>query len=304
MATLRSTLPDVFEDRQAELFFKRFDMEPMTYPRYVRVKPVTKGHDDAFKVSGFGPFVIKPEGTPISFRDPVQGPRRRAIVSTFGLGYRVSMEAEEDAQYEVIDQMPGDLADSGRDSQENLAAGPHNDAFAGNTFTGLDGLSLCNTAHTTLNFAGGTLSNQLAPGVGLSITGLEAAVTNLRMTQDENGRRTPLNPSVLVHHPNDSHEAARLLESEFEPNTTENQINVMRSSRTGISPVDNPYQTDTDAWFLQIENGRIGVVYLDRKALTFDNGVDSITKDRLFDAHYRANMVVRDWRGIVGSNPA
>jgi hypothetical protein len=308
VTTLRSTLPDVFEDRQAELFFRKYRQNPQLYRRVVKYKTTTLGHDDAFKVSGLGTFVLKPEGTPISFDDPVQSQRRRVAIPTFGLGYRTTFEAEADAQYDVIDQMPSDLGDAGRDHQENLAFGVYNDAFAGAAFTGLDALALCSAVHPMLKppVPGTTLSNLLAPGVALSITSLEAMTTNLTLTQDDNGRRIgqSLKPAVLLVHPNDEHEAARLLESEFEPNTTENQINTMRSSRTGVVPIASPFLTDTDNHFLLANPSTTGaVVWINRMSMTFDSGVDSATKDRLFDAMYRATLAVREWRGVVGSAP-
>jgi len=305
MATFRATLPEVFEARMAELFFKRFQMEELLYPQVFNIKRVTKGHDDAFKISGLGTFSLKPEGTPISYDDPVQGPRVRIIISTFALGFRVTMEAQMDEQFDIIDEFPVDLGDAGRDHQENVAWGLFNDAFAGTTHTGLDGLSLINTAHTTLKHStpGTTLSNQISPGVGLSVTLLEDMITTLRLTQSEEGRQIPIRPAVLVIHPDEEHNAAKLLETDKEPFTNENQINAVSGSRTGVSFVSVPYLTDNDAVFLGTDKNKHSVMWLDRMGLTFDNSKDAQTKDSLFDGMYRAEVAVRDWRGWVGSQP-
>jgi hypothetical protein len=282
-------------------------MDELVYRQVLRIKAVTQGHDDAFRVSGLGTFVLKPEGTPVSFDDPVQGIRRRVIISTFALGYRTTMEAEEDEQFDILDQFPADLGDAGKDHQENLGASVFNDAFAGATFTGLDALSLVNTLHTILkprDPAANTQSNQLAPGVALSVTGLEDALTNLRTTQDENGRQigASLRPRTLLVPPELAFEAQRLMDSTLEPGTSENQINTVSSSNTGMSTVVWPHLTDGDAWFILVEQGKVGTVWLNRKEMQFSPGQDNITFDRLFTSHYRAQIAVREWRGIVGSN--
>jgi hypothetical protein len=293
MATFRGTLPEVFEARQAELFFKQYAQEELIYPQVFNVKPITKAYDDAFRVSGLGPFVLKPEGTPIG------------EVSTFALGYRVTMEARDDDQYDLIDEFPRDLGDAARDHQENLAFALFNDAFDGNTFTGLDTLALCTTAHTTLKHKtpGTTLSNQISPGIALSVTLLESMITRLRLTQSEEGRQIPLSPAVLMIHPDEAFNATKLLESEREPFTSDNQINATSRGRTGISPLSVPYLTDTDAVFLGTEKSKHGVFWYDRMGLKFDDSKDSQTKDSLFDGMYRAEVGIRGWRGWVGSQP-
>lgn len=302
MAQFRGSLPDVFDDRQALLFFKEFKAEPLLYQRAFNVKDETKGHVDAFRVSTLGTFRRKFEGAPITYDDAVQGPRLRVIISTFALGYRVTMEAQRDAQYDVIDQMPSDLGDAGRHHIETLTWGLPNDGFAGATYTGLDGLALYSASHTSLKGAG-LRSNRITPGVQLSVSLMEDMVTNLRTTLSDAGRQTPITPSMLIIHPSEAHEAARILESEFEPNTSENQINVMRGSRTGITPLDVPYLTDQDAVHLWAAKGKHSVNYHNRQSMEFDNSTDTQTKDRLYDGVYRGQVAFWGWEGTVGSQP-
>lgn len=304
MTTFRSTLPEVYEDREAELFHKRYAQEPLRYTEIFNIVPVTKGYDDAFRVSGLGTFHVKPEGTQTTFDDPVQGDRVRLFMTTFALGYRVTMEAREDALYDVIDRMPSDLGDSGRDHQENFAWAVFNNGFS--TVTTLDGVSFFNTAHVLLkpkNPAANTVSNQLSPGVALTVTGLEDARTNLRLTKSEEDRQIPISPAVLLIHPNEEHNADKLLDSKQEPFTADNQINANMTSNSGIRSTSVPYLTDVDAWFLGANKDKHSVNWYNRKSMTFDSGKDSQTKDDIFDAHYRAEAAPRDWRGWVGSQP-
>jgi phage major head subunit gpT-like protein len=307
MATVRSNFDRLLEPGLREIYFKKYTMEPMRYTQVFNVMGSQRATEDVLQVAGLGTLATKPEGTPISYKDPVQGMRQRVVHSTFALGFRVTMEMMQDDLYNIINKMPADLGDATRHHQETLAWGVLNDAFDGNTHTVFDGsgtaLSLCNTAHTSVHAEGVNQSNQANPGVALGVTALEAAMTNLRLTRSEEGRYTPIDPSVLLIHPDLDHEAHRLLDSEFEPGTSENQVNSMRSSRTGVSPMSVPYLTDTDAWFLLASKSQHSLKYYKRMPVTFSRGTDSQTKDALFDAMYRASVTVDDWRGVYGSQP-
>jgi phage major head subunit gpT-like protein len=307
MATFTSTLPEILEPWVKKIFIKEYNMIEVLYTQVFNVVGSTKAFEDTFQVAALGTFILKPEGAPISYDDPVQSLRKRVVHQTFALGFRVTMEAMEDDQHRIISKMPADLADSARDHKENLAWGLFNDAFAGLTFTGMpegDNIrrSLCNTGHIRLK-DGGTSSNQLSPGVALSVSGIEAAVTNFRLTLSEEGRQINITPRVLVTHPNEEFNAAQLLQSDKEPFTDENQINTVSTNRLGLGVIHVPYLTDTDAWWLMSSKNQHSVVWYNRKGMTFERNKDAQTKDSLWDAHYRASVTFDDWRGVVGSQP-
>lgn len=305
MPTFRATLPEVYEARQAQLFFKELDMEPTQYTQVANVKSSTKGYEDYFEVTGLGVFRLKPEGTPITYDDPVQGTRRRVTHSAFALGYRVTMEAMDDALYDVVDQQPRDLGTAGREHQEILFWTLFNDSFAGTIHVTNDGLSIVNTLHTILkpkDPAAATASNQINPGVALSVTGLETAITMMRLTKTREDRFSKLEPSKLIIHPSLSHLAHQILDTEKEPFTNENQSNTVRTSRTGITPLDVPYLTDQESWWVITEKSKHKMVWYNRQDMTFSSSKDSNTKDSMFDAMYRASVVCQDWRGIIGSS--
>lgn len=308
MVASRGTLPEVYETRIAKLIFQAHAMDEQVYPKMFKIVTSTRGHEDAFEVTGLGTFVLKPEGEPIAVDDPIQGPRRRVAHQTFGLGFRHTMEALDDAQYDVIMRMPSDLGRSANDHQDELAVGLVNDFFAGATHTAMDGLSIINTAHVILKpRAGGptTQSNQLNPGVALSVTGMESAFTILRGTLSQEGRPVGqrLAPKTLLIHQDNEFVAATILETERgRPGTTDHDTNTMRSSRTGVQMQIWTRLTDTDDWTLWADKINHEVTWYSRKRLTPDSSVDTGTKDRIHDAHYRASVAVRNrGQGLVGS---
>lgn len=306
MATYRSTLPEVYEARLAELFYKNLDEEPTTYTQVARIEPSTKAYEDWFEVSGLGSFRLKPEGTPISYDDPIQGTRRRVVHATFALGSRISFEAVKDAQYSVIDEIPKDLAASGREHQEILFWGLLNNGFTTTPYVTIDGLALFSASHVILkpkDPASNTISNIASPGVALSVTGIEDALTAMRTTKSREDRYTPVRPTKLIVHPSKAHLAYQLLDTQAEPFTNENQSNTIRTSRTGITPMDVPWLTAANTWFLLADKSVHKLTYHNRMDLTFDTGVDMQTKDNLADAMYRASVAPKEWRGTYGSAP-
>ncbi len=299
MATFRGLMPETMEPWVSEIFFKRLTRIPPEYTQMLKIKTSDKAFEDVFKVAGLGSFILKPEGTPISYDDPIEGARRRFTHSTYALGVRFTEEVMDDDQHGIIRQMPEDLADSAIDHQETIAWQPFRDAFVTTTFTTLDGAALCSTAHTELK-TGATVSNELNPGVALSHTGLESMLTQLRQTDNDQGRPIKLTPRWLLIHTDNEWEAARILESTQEPFTTENQINTMQRSRIGLQAFPARYLTDSDDFFVVSDEHT--VTWWNRKTLDTDQSTDSNTKDQLFDARYRAAVAPIDWPGVNGSS--
>lgn len=304
MATFRGLAPEVFEARQAELFFKGYTMEPSQYKKVFNVVPSTKAYEDWFEMSALGQFRTKAEGTPVTYDDPVQGTRRRITHTTFALGYRVTMEAMDDAQYDVIEQMPNDLGTAGMEHEEILAWSVFNNKTNA-AYPTIDGLALASTAHTILkpkDPASNTASNLASPGIALGITGLQDALTAMRTTKSRDDRYMPLKPKFLVINPALAHIAHQLLETEKEAYSADNTVSTVSRSRTGIQPLDTPYITDTDDWALVAEKGQHKLTFHTRMKMKFSNSTDSQTKDRLFDGIYRASVVAKDWRGTYFSS--
>jgi hypothetical protein len=304
MSTFTTSLPELLEPWVTKIFFNEYMQDELLYPQVFNIKNSTKAFEDTFKVSGVGTFFTKPEGTPVSYDDPVQSGRKRVVMQTFALGFRVTMEMQEDDQHGIISQMPKDLGMSARDHQENLAWGLLNDAFSGSTYKGIpegDGTtrSLISTSHVALK-SGSTQSNRLNPDVALSVAGIEAATTLFDLAQDEQDRYIRLEPAQLIIHPNERFNAVRFLNSQQEPSTANNAVNPINN--LGISVVRSPYLSSTTAWFLFAKKSQHSLTWYNRKELTMSQNKDAQTKDSLFDALYRAQVTFDDFRGATGSS--
>lgn len=268
---------------------------------------------DEFSVAGLGRFVQKPEGTPAAFSDPVQGDRRRTIVLTFALGFRVTMEMRDDEQHGIVAKMPADLALAARDSMDRLAWALYNVAFTAADDTAPTGIpegdgvrrALFDTGHVPLRNPAATQSNRLNPGVALSVAGLETALTIFAVQQSDEERYIRCTPNKLLIHPENHFLATQLLDAgRGEPFTDENQVNAVASNRIGVNIVESPYITDTDSWSL-IDSAKSPLDWINRKSLSGPTmTTDGQSFDSIFISHYRAAVQVNgNWRAAVGSAP-
>ena len=302
MATFTSNHPELLETRDKMIFFKQYTAQPQVYPQLFESKASTKAFEDRMRVAGLGRFSLKPEGTPVAFSDPISGPRRRTVHSTYALGYRVTKEAVADDQWATLNKMPSDLGDSANDHRERVAWALVNDGFAGATFTGLDGVALFSTAHVSLRTESTVLTNILSPAVALSVSGLEAVMTMSRTTDSEEGRFVQLGQRLLVIHPALEHTAYTLLESQFKPGSADNDVSTVVSTRSGLKPVLTPYKSSTTNWSVHDAPGKNTLQWNNREDVSFDQSRDAVTFDMLHFSSYRASVMFSDWRGNFGSN--
>ena len=312
MATFRGLIPEALEPYVNEIYFQEFTQQKLLYPEIFKTITTKMAFVDEFSVAGLGRFVQKPEGTPAAFSDPVQGDRRRTIVLTFALGFRVTMEMREDEQHGIVAKMPADLALAARDSMDRLAWALYNVTFTAADDTAPCGIpegdgtrrALFDTGHVPLRNPAATQSNRLNPGVALSVAGMETALTIFDTQQSDEERFIRCNPTKLVIHPENRFVADQLLNSEKEPWTDENQINSVERNRIGVRTVSSPYITDTDSWCL-LDGAKSPLDWVNRKGLTGPTmTTDGQSFDSIFISHYRAAVQVNgNWRAAVGSAP-
>jgi len=301
MPTYSGQFADLLERQEKEIYFRNLANVVQLREQLFQSRPSTKAYEDRQRVAGLGRMATKPEGTPVSFDDPVIGVRRRTVHQTYALGWRCTMEMQQDDLFNVMDRMTEELVDSTVDHQERLAWGLIDDGFAGATYTGLDGLSLFNASHPNLKL-GGTQSNILNPAVALGTTGIEAIMTMARTTTNEEDRFIPLDYSILVIHPNLEHQADTLLDTQYQVDSSNNNINTVSKSRSRLTPLVVPYLTSTTAWSVHAPKGKNDLVWNDRMSPSFDQSGDADTKDLKHYACYRASVQTSEWRGNWGSN--
>lgn len=267
------------------------------YTKVNNVESSDGAFEEEWEVSGLGTLSLIPEGTAVAYDQPVQGNRTRITHRKFGLGYRVTEEMQQDDKWKVVSRMADDLLDSSEDHRERLGHAIWNDAFTGTTYTGLDGVALCATTHTSLK-GGGTRSNAAATPADLAPESVEALLSQARLTVDDQGRYLDFKPRTLFCHTNNEWEAQRIFESTQRPGTADNDINTM--NRLGMSMIFSPYLTDTDM-FILLDLASSDIKFYDRIKPTTKVGTDFDTSDMKTKLSYRAGVGFYSWGGVFGS---
>ena len=281
-----------------KIWFDDFKQYPTEYTQLFNINTSTRNYEDDLEITMLGgSFPQKPEGESIQYVDPKQGNTKRYTHASFGMGFRVTQEMYEDDLYGPMKKMSKGLAKAQANTIELQAAGVLDDAFSGATYTGFDSLSLCDTAHTIL-FTGGTYANKPSTDVDLSITSLQAAITNIEKTPDSDGVICMLKAKLLIISPDQKFIARELLKSEYKPYTSGNEINALLDEE--LKYFVGHFHSDTDAWWVQCNIHDLNFFW--RRKPVFDNSDDFDTGDAKFKGTHRSIQGFGNWRGIYGSS--
>lgn len=257
-----------------------------------------KNYEEDVAVTGFGLAPVKPEGGAVSYDSETQGPTKRYTHVVYGLGYIVTKEELEDNLYdEVAKRRTSALAFSMSTTKNIVGANVLNRAFTA-AYAGADGKELLATDHPTL---AGNQSNELGVAADLSETSLEDITIQISLAQNTRGLPIALMPKALVVPPNLLYEATRILKSELQSGTANNDVNALK--KLGVFPdgvVVNHYLTDTDAWFVKT-NAPAGMIMFQRREIDFTNDNDFDTENAKAKATERYSFGWTDWRGLFGS---
>lgn len=271
------------------------------YPELFDEESSSKAYEEDVGVSGFGLAGLKPEGQPIGYDTAQQGFITRYMHRTYALGFIITEEAMEDAQYNISVLGKKDakaLAFSMRQTKEILAALVY-DRAATSGYTGGDGVVLGSASHPLVG--GGTFSNIPAVAADLSEAALEQACIDIAGFVNDRGLKIAIMPKKLIIPKELMFEAERILKSTLQNDTANNAVNALRSTgmfKNGVTV--NHYLTDPDAWFIRT-NCPDGMKYMNRRATKFAPDNDFDTGNAKFKASFRCSFGWTDPRGIYYS---
>ena len=156
-----------------DVMYNEIDQQPNQWLGVLNTLSSQRAYEEDLKVAGLGSMVSKPEGADTSFDDPIQGSTVRYTHASYGLGFRITREMWDDDLYNIMNQMAAELGRAASYKIEVDAWSVFNNAF-NTSFTGQDGLSLCNTAPTRLD-GGATIANRPSTDADFSYTTYQAA---------------------------------------------------------------------------------------------------------------------------------
>jgi hypothetical protein len=308
MTVTRAQAAELLEPKLSKIWYEAFETWPFKYTAFVNVRNTQKATVTDWKMTDFGPLVLKAEGQPITYDDPIFGDEKRYQPVRLALGYKITQEMRDHELYGITERLEKGLMRSAVHDLETRCHLLLNNGFGttdadGFSSTGFDALGLFSTAHTRLD--GGTnFQNRPSTDADLSVTSLQQAVKDMDALVDDRGRPAFIQAKLLLIHPDEKFTARELLQSEYKPNTANNEVNALQDE--GMSFMVSPYLTDTDAWFLIGDQHDLNLIWdvTPRTAMKADG-------DEGFDSEVIKRKVVQGYvighgeaRGVYGSQGA
>jgi len=274
---------------------------PTEYTQLYDVLDSDQAYEEDVQVTPFGLAPIKPEGEPGTYDSEVQGPVARYQHIAYFLGYIVTYEELRDNKYEIVaTRRAKGNAFSINQTVENVGAFLYNNAFVTTYFTTADGVALGSASH--VNTTGGTYSNILSPAADLAETSLEDAAIQIMGFQNDRGLYINIMPESLIVARQNWYEANRILKSVLQPNSAQNNINVLKSTNAFPKGIQmNHYLTSGAPWFIRTNcPAGMQMFWRDRPEFAQDNDFD--TKNAKSGTYMRFSVGCTDPRGWFGSN--
>ena len=283
-----------------------FGMEYARYEDETREIFETESSDRAFEeevlITGFGNAPVKREGDGVEFDTAYEGYTARYTHETIALAFALTEEAVEDNLYDRLGaRYTKALARSMAHTKQVKGSNVLNNAFS-SSYTGGDGLSLVNSAHTLAG--GGTFSNRPSTYVDLNETSLEDSLITISTFVDDRNLTLALQGLKLIVPPQLQFIAERLLETPGRVGTADNDINALRNmGMISDGYAVNHFLTDTDAWFI-LTDCPDGMKHFERTSLSTNMEGDFDTGNVRFKARERYSFGWSNPRGIYGSSGA
>ena len=304
MAISRSQLVKELEPGLNALFgleYKRYENQ---HAEIYTSESSDRAFEEEVMLSGFANAQIKGEGQGVAFDEAQETYTARYTNETIALAFAITEEAIEDNLYDrLASRYTKALARSMSNAKEVKGAQPLNNGLPGvATFNSGDGVSLFNTAHTTIS--GTNVSNTLTTQADLNETSLEAALIDIAAFTDERGLRIAAKGVKMIIPSANQFNAERLMKSQGRTGTADNDINAINSM--GMIPQGyrvNNFLTDADSWYI-ITDVPNGMKMFQRTPLTTSMEGDFDTGNVRYKARERYVFGVSDYRGIFGCEGA
>jgi len=302
MAISRAQLAKELEPGLNALFGMEYDRYENEHAEIFDTESSDRAFEEEVLIVGFGNAEVKTEGQGVDYDTASEGFTARYTHETVALAFALTEEAVEDNLYDRLGaRYTKALARSMAHTKQVKAANVLNNAFS-SSYTGGDGLSLINTAHTLAG--GGTWANRATTMSDLNETSLENALIGISTFVDDRNMILALQGSKLIVPPQLQFVADRLLETPGRVGTADNDINAVKNM--GLLPQGysvNHFLTDTDAWFV-LTDCPDGFKHFERSPISTSMEGDFDTGNVRYKARERYSFGWSNPRCVYGSQGA
>ena len=285
---------DMITPVTSEVLFEEYNRRPHIFSRLFNVQHSKRNSEIDSQLIGFSAAPEKPEGTAVNYEGAVQGYDTTYAHVSYGKGFRITKEMQQDDLTGKMMKLPRALGTSMHNTVETVSHNLFINGFA--TATGGDGSSLFASDHTPAS-GGADQSNILSTAADLSATSLKDALVAFEDTNDDRGLPLLQNATTLLVPSGLRYTAQELLKSKQKPGSADNDFNPLAEADLGW--MISQYLTDADAWFL------IGDIhflkFMWRQEPEFDSTPDFDTGDAKFKLTSRFSVGHSDWRGVYGT---
>jgi phage major head subunit gpT-like protein len=300
---IRAIAPDLYLTSMLpaidEVVMGKYGEWPTQYTELFRNESSTRWGEQTTEITGFGQMSVVAEGKTTVYDEALPGFNKTYIHTQYSLGFRASRIAMDDDKFGVVRKMSAELGKSGRETKEVVCAAVVNTGFV--SATGPDGQTLFSTAHPLIG--GGTYSNRLSYATDPDVTSIRLALTLMRQTPDDRGKKVRIAPKKLIVPPNLEFVAAELLGGTDRSDTANRAINAFKR-RSGMPSFESwmvfDYLTDPDAWMIQADVSQTEMRHYNRESFNTEHDVDFDSRSVKTAAWQRFAVGYNGWRGIVG----
>ena len=298
MAQTRASISALLAPDLRQVYIETGKERAREYPLVFNVQDMEWNPITDQQVSGLGTMPSKYEGTQFTKDEVIMGGTKTYTANPYGLAVEITWEAWRDELYGVLQEMVRCLARAGRNREEVSAWSALNNAFS-TSYTGFTASeALCATSHTGLD--GETRSNRPSPDIGLSITGVQNAITRFEGMTDERNLPRLMAPTMALISASNKFTAREIFGSSGKPYTTDNEINALLED--DLSYMVCHYLTTSTYWFMLAAKGTHDLNFFWRDRPIFDMFDDPYTKNAIATAYQRhTEGAWGSWRGVDGS---
>lgn len=255
-------------------------------------------------ITNYGLAGVKDQGASIPYRDKFQGFPREIINLAYGIGSTITYEMMRYDQYDKFKNIPQQLAQSVRKTEETVVFNLLNNGFSTATSPTLtaDGKSLFNSAHLLVAANNVTQKNTPSTASDLSQSALEQADVDIALFVDDQNLPSVFTAKKIIVPVQSKMLVRKILETEYEVDSGNNTINPIATTRsnTPLEIIVSPWLTDTDAWYIKTDQ-EDGLVFTDVDPVMLDRDNEFDTKNLKFSAMRLFGVGAVNYLGYYGS---
>lgn len=298
MAETRGTLPKALWPGVKAWWGASYKLYPEVCKQVFDVQKSTMAFEEDVQITSMTNAAVKSEGGSTQYDNIGQGYTTRYTHVAYSNGYIVTREEFADNQYpKVARARTYALNKSFWATKETVAANIFNRA-TNSSYVGGDGVTLLNTAHPEKV---GTFSNRPTVAADLSESSLEDLVIQTMTATDSVGDPIMINPKKLLIPPQLAFDATRIIKSQLQSGTANNDTNAMK--QMGIlqsDPIVWNFLTDTDAFYI-LTDAQEGLKMYQREAREVNREGDFDTDNLKVKGYERYSFGWTDPRAVYGS---